>query len=524
MRDLGDQIRSYVDDVAPPITLGDLADRPGPILETSPRTEHRSPARRVVLAVAACLVVTVGLVAVARARGSGGDDRVAAGPTTAPPAAEDLGWLTPFGQEPPPPAMPAGWKVLDFADMRFAVPANWATPVSRSCAPVSVGVVLVSDGSPGQTTCGPAQPLPVSTLVIEPISGPAETGTPAKVGAFAAKKVTPPACDTCGDTFQLDNGYQVTTTGPDADQVRATFTDSGAHRVLQTGPLADTTGWHPLTFGAVSFQVPAAWPTEQLSTADPNVTTIGGTTLRQSGEVNPGVCGNALFREPATVYLGSSPMSPSCPLGMIKDLVPRDGAWIRVLDDQMKPSTSRPITQGRLNGLSVTVVDTDRTADRAPSPVLDIEITDGSQTLWLTLGVGLDPSAARAILRSLHRAGPQLDPPPSAGPTITPVGSAPTAPTNGTDGAAVQTYTVELVYLQPPCWNSWRAQAATSSAWEPVDSTKDIPLDWAPGPVKGTLTVTSDRAASFTARGITIEMQGGLNAKFSQPCLLAPTR
>lgn len=147
------------------------------------------------------------------------------------------------------------------------------------------------------------------------------------------------------------------------------------------------------------------------------------------------MCGNSMFADPPTVFLGSSPFTPSCPAGFAKDLQPRDGVWLRELIDAMKPTTAEAITQGQLNGLDVTVIDTHRSSDRAPSPAVDLTIRVGTQTLWLTLGTGPDVSIARAIIHSLTAATAQPAPTGRSTNQTPPANTAPPS-TPGTTGTA----------------------------------------------------------------------------------------
>ena len=146
--------------------------------------------------------------------------------------------------------------------------------------------------------------------------------------------------------YLFDIPYQLSVSGPHAEQVLGTFTNSGFQRVLGRGPQAS---------------------------------------------------------------LGTSRLIPSCAPQIDFDLVPGDGLWIRSTADSQSQPDGTQIAHGVVDGLDVTVAAMHRTVAGAPSPALDLVVRDGSATpIWVSLGVGTDTSIARSILRSLHavRGGP----------------------------------------------------------------------------------------------------------------------
>ncbi len=61
--------------------------------------------------------------------------------TTQGSPSSDWAWLDQFGDEAALPPVPADWQTIDFADLRFAVPADWTVPIATSCAEPAHGLV-----------------------------------------------------------------------------------------------------------------------------------------------------------------------------------------------------------------------------------------------------------------------------------------------------------------------------------------------------------------------------------------------
>jgi hypothetical protein len=380
----------------------------------------RSPRRRLLLAVAVATLVVggIGLVVAANRGGptpqsvTGTDDTTLAtvppsSPATTPAAttidtSDSWDWLGQFGAEVTQPPLPPGWQVLDFEDFRFAVPPGWVVPSFGTCSFTAPGVVLIA--ATEATTCTSDQTPPPSILMIVPaIPDDAAPGTPVTVGTLSATAF-PAKCIGCPLIYRFDNGYQISVAGPDADQVLGTFTDSGARRVLQSGDEVDTTSWQTVGYQGIAFKVPAQWPVEDLPASFSEVT-LPGIGIRTSSQLDPGVCGGAMFPSDrdAQVSLGISRLQPSCAEVTNYDLAPGDGLWIRSSADSRSQPDGTPIAHGVVDGLDVSLIRMHRTDAGAPTPVLDLVVRDGSApSIWVTLGVGTDVSVARAILRSLH--------------------------------------------------------------------------------------------------------------------------
>jgi hypothetical protein len=408
--DLMRRLADYRSDLDAAIQAGRSTDLVEPI-ETP-----RGSRLRVLLAVAVTVLVVggVGLV-VATNRGgpaprsvTGTDDTTLAtvpessavtspAPTSTNDISNSWDWLGQFGAEVTPPPLPPGGQVLDFEDFRFAVPADWVVPSNGVCTSTSSGVVLIA--ATEATTCTSDQPPPPSALTIIPaVPDDAAPGSPVTVGTLSATAF-PQKCIGCPLIYRFDNGYQVSVTGPDADEVLGTLTDSGARRVLQSGAEADTTGWQTVEYQGISFKVPDQWPVVNNESSGPDRADPIGS------QMDPGTCGAAMFpidRNPQ-VSIGTSHVIASCAQRTVYDLAPGDGLWIRSTTDPHLQPDGTPIAHGAVDGLDVFVIRMHRTEAGAPTSALDLVVRDGSApSVWVTLGVGTDVSIARAILRSLH--------------------------------------------------------------------------------------------------------------------------
>lgn len=358
---------------------------------------------RVMLAVAAVTVLGIGVGALLATS----DDRSqrVSGPTTpitpaAPTTAEaaDWSWLTAWGGAAASAADSGGWTVMDFADFRFAVPPLWSVPIAASCAQPADGLVLVPPAN--EPYCEPASSLPESTLIFRRRLMPMVPGETMTVGALTA--VVAPPCPDCVNVYQFENGYDVSATGPDANEILATLSDSGARRALADGPTLSTDAWQTVTYGGVQFDVPPSWPIVDLpetlfTTTDPAGNVNGG-----GGQIDPGTCSGALFPT-RTVFTGRSGLVPSCPPQMTRALEPHDGVWVRLPDNDA--AADLPVlANGTVGDLDVALLDLDEeTLGRTAAPVV-LRVRNGDRTVLITLGVGVDATTARTVLRSLRAA------------------------------------------------------------------------------------------------------------------------
>jgi hypothetical protein len=321
--------------------------------------------------------------------------------TTSDNLQPDWSWLTPFGQEISAPVVPSGWTLQDVSDLRFAVPGDWTAPISSSCAPATSGVVLVPAALSSTSSCDPATPLPAATVTVRLATGN-QSGEPVTVGTLSATKVVDDSCDDCPPAYRFENGLEMIVTGHQSEQILATLTDSGSRRALQAGPVADTTGWQQVTYAGIKLFAPKSWPVVDLVGSYITSTDADGNTS-VSGGLDPGQCGRGMFASSATrrVFIGTSPIVPSCLAPIEYDLEPHDGVWIRPADGTSIDPTDRIVAEGVTGGLDVKIIAPASTADSQPSPRLELLVEHGDTSVRISLGVGTDAATARTIMRSL---------------------------------------------------------------------------------------------------------------------------
>ncbi|HEY0520155.1 MAG TPA: hypothetical protein VGC84_11740 [Ilumatobacteraceae bacterium] len=320
--------------------------------------------------------------------------------TTAQPAERaepakpaDSSWLDTFGTEQVAPAIPAGWRVMDVGAVRFAVPPNWTAPFSLSCAiGPSDGVVLLAFlASP--ESCGPAPDI-ARRLVIDASAGPPPTTPPdARVGQFDAWRL-PDTTDPVGIDDRLANGIDVSVAAADAQQILDTFGESGARRALETGPTLSTTDWQPVTVDRVSVLVPPSWPLFDLPTQN----------IADGFFPDPGTCAYGWFVDvPRAITGHAANFAVSCAVSLGRPVDPADGVWVRELrTDETVGGTV--VAHGTVDGLDVSVIDRALPDVDTVSPMIDLLVGTGTHVVRISIGVGLDPAIARAIVHSLHAA------------------------------------------------------------------------------------------------------------------------
>jgi hypothetical protein len=204
------------------------------------------------------------------------------------------------------------------------------------------------------------------------------------------------------NVYQFENGYDVSATGPDAPQILASFSDSGMRRALADGPTLSTATWQTVVYEGVQFDVPASWPIVDLPATLFTTTDASGNVNGGGGQLDPGTCGGALFPT-RTVFTGRSGIAPSCPPQLTRALEPHDGVWVRSPDNDA--AADLPVAaSGTVDGLEIALLalDEDRLG-RTAAPVV-LRVSDGDRTVLITLGVGIDATTARTILRSLRAA------------------------------------------------------------------------------------------------------------------------
>lgn len=357
-----------------------------PLDAVRPRSHRRALALVGSIAVAA--VGIAALVVVTRS----GSHRVSAPSPTSVTTPDTWAWLDRFGAEEPAPKVPDGWQVMDYGDLRFAVPGDWTAPISTQCARSPHGLVLLE---PTNGFCA-FELEPSAGLTISTQSAGPSLGNPVAVGTLRATLV-PADCEGCRPTYRFDNGYAIRVTGADAESILATFTDSGARRVLQSGPELDTTGWQQVKNEGVEFLVPPSWRVLHLSRE-----------LTPSGKTfSPILCQSGTFTdlEPPVVYTGFNVDGPNtdCLAWDSLNLSPNDGLWTRTTGQ-----TVTSVTQGTVDGLSVSVLR--RSAPNLSlGAVLELRIRTAQGNVAVTIGTGVDAAVARTILHSLRSSPETLD-------------------------------------------------------------------------------------------------------------------
>ncbi len=335
--------------------------------------------------------------------------RGAPGADNAPPTSTHFGTpvAAPFLRaepEPPVSTVPDGWQVLDWADFRFAVPAGWVMPVSRSClrpppAPdADIGFVLVREHPNGQEDCtrrSERSPDPIAALVIEGSTPlPAGRRSIAEPGSSA-----PPLLDRCNGcpTRLLDGGFVTTARGNDAVRALATIGPSGRSRALLDGPVLDVTGWQTIRADGVTLRAPETWPIVDIPRSVTTNVIPGG--FQSSGVSNPGRCGGLTFpaEHNPEVVLGIRADVATCGGGSVRvDRRSGDGVWVYVRGAPAAgPTFPEDVkASARVGDAEVFLVDRGEAAIR-------IEVNRNGRYTYVTIGVGPDPAVARTVLRSL---------------------------------------------------------------------------------------------------------------------------
>ncbi|HUS61126.1 MAG TPA: hypothetical protein VMY34_02950, partial [Acidimicrobiales bacterium] len=280
----------------------------------------------------------------------------------------------------------------------FAVPPGWRVPNGYTCLEQGTpGYVLLADVVATTITC--ATPTPAcpagacgptdAHVVISAAAGAAPATQPdARVGGFDAWRLA----DSSIDTYRLENGVQVAVAGPDAAQILGTFTDSIPKRTLQDGPLVDTSTWQTVTFGGISLLTPPDW--ELLDLAHQNIP--------HGFFPDPGTCQEPWFwpgYPRALIDVSDPHIGVSCIVVVELPVRPAEGIWIRD-GGRVGPV----VAEGLIDGMDVAVLDRALPSDAATAnPLVDIVVQNGTRTIRISIGVGLDPSVARTILRSLRQ-------------------------------------------------------------------------------------------------------------------------
>ena len=281
---------------------------------------------------------------------------------TATQSEDQWSWLD-FGTEAPTPTVPEGccWQTLEYGPHRFSVPAQWTAPLGETCARGAPGIVLTGELS---GSCNPP--------------------------------------DTPDSIVRIDEADSFTATGPQSTAVLASLTDPGRVRVLQDGPVADTSDWVTHAHAGIEFSVPPDWPVVNLAESFNSTTTAGG-GRSTNGQLPPGTCGRPMVDQ---VFLGDNPLVPSCPAPLQRDLTPADGIWVHTLGPD-RDINGPTISSGTVGDMPVAIIE--RSGLTSAEPLTLIFDTGESRTV-VSLGVGLDTSIGRAVLRSITRPRPLNEP------------------------------------------------------------------------------------------------------------------
>ena len=356
MSELGDRLRRHVEGASPAIDIQDvMVSRP----------PDRAWFRRV--AAAAVVVAVAGTAVVVAERLSSDDPPAEVGsdqPIEQADRDDPWGWLD-FGPESPDPPVPSGWNTLEYGPHRFSVPSDWIVPADSGCPSTATGLVLIAGV---ELTCD--TPSPSAVLI--------------------------------------DTEHEFAASGAESEQVRATLTDAGRVRVLQDGPKADTTDWQSVEYSGIEFLVPPSSPVVDLpGTYRVEESDDGGTSV--SGRLNPGTCGGPWFTA-GEVFLGETPLMPSCPRPAEYDLRPGLGVWVRGVhpNADLRYTTT---AQGTVDGATVEIIEMAESSAHAEP--LHVLITRNRQQTLLSLGIGVETATARSILHSIS-ASPTADSSPPA--------------------------------------------------------------------------------------------------------------
>lgn len=149
--------------------------------------------------------------------------------------------------------------------------------------------------------------------------------------------------------------------------------------------------------------------------------------------------------------MGNSPpaIAVSCAVSLAWPIQVADGVWIR---DRAEADLTPVATSGKIGRLDVSIVQPDvpKAGASNPSPMLAVAVRSPSADLWISVGIGADPSIARTILHSIHAAedasvAPPSTPTPTATTTMTTPAAASTTSTSDTvDDSTTTTAAVQL--------------------------------------------------------------------------------
>jgi hypothetical protein len=306
----------------------------------------------------------------------------------------------------PSRAVPDGWQTIDHGDLRFSVPGDWELLTSTTSPCVGAGSVVLMKRMDVMTNCPMGvRPTPEPpggqasgiTPFVEVRSGVLADATVAtKLGDLDAKQGPPIPRPCCINVLAQVDQWVVSIqggAGADASAIADTFTWSARYRARYQGPLLDISGWRTVTEQGVQFEVPADWPTVELT----------GST-----RTNPGACIGRPFgpADERQVFVGTSAMHLDCAIAPTSVSPPADGVWVRgMAGDNALADPASPLEHREQNGLSFDLNPT-IAVSQVILVVADVGTAPGRDQprTSLVIGAGPDPAVARTILATLRPA------------------------------------------------------------------------------------------------------------------------
>jgi hypothetical protein len=321
---------------------------------------------------------------------------------------------------------PANWQPGDFDDARVWVPRSWQIieSGSSSCSTGS-GVLLLGTGTT-MATC-PTQATATVTVQTSTATPPPSAGSSVINGlqVFAA-----PAATAGSQALLVPAlGVTLTVSAETPPAILASLGASPTGIVLGPGnPTPTPADWRAVTYHGLTIDVPASWPS--------------------TDESHAGYC-DGPFGPTPEVLVGPNTLNgaPSCPYIPLNDIKPVDGV-------RLSAGTAPTSNLGTIT------IPSDLTLQ------VSTQVTSPPISLWyqgvsIELGIGPDPTIARAILDSLQSRPTQPDTPVQG---VCPTGPAPSMPIPQRLAAPL-TLEGGLLTLDPP-QRSDQAGMSADQAWQ----------------------------------------------------------
>ena len=159
---------------------------------------------------------------------------------------------------------PSGWSPLALGNVQISVPSSWfVEDPGIVCGGGAQGMVFIDE----QPTVGGATDCALTPNVVS-VAPSTSAGIPhAQTGVLNSIPVISGWSQTGSTKTVIVRalGYDVTASGPLADQVTRTLTYSPLSFVLNSDLTSTPSDWQPVTFGGMGFSVPAAWTVHRYS-------------------------------------------------------------------------------------------------------------------------------------------------------------------------------------------------------------------------------------------------------------------